>query len=121
MKKLLLSIILLALAIPAGMILKGAFTGSLVTEVSESCNWSCTEWSGCSDGIQTRICTRPYSCGALEFRPEESRPCGYNCTEDWACTGWSACLPGNRKVRVCADRNNCGTETGRPAEAKDCA
>ncbi len=43
----------------------------------EECNesWSCTDWSSCSGGTQTRTCTDSNSCGTTEDKPVESQSC----------------------------------------------
>jgi PGF-pre-PGF domain-containing protein len=38
-------------------------------------SWSCSEWSECSGGIQTMVCTDQNSCGTTLNKPAESRPC----------------------------------------------
>jgi len=51
----------------------------------ESCNedWSCTEWSECIDGQETRICEDLNNCGTEENKPEESQECCFSetCSE----------------------------------------
>ena len=37
--------------------------------------WTCTDWSTCSGGIQTRTCTDVYSCGVDTSKPAESQFC----------------------------------------------
>ena len=36
---------------------------------------SCTEWSDCVDGENTRVCTDARNCGTDEEKPEESKSC----------------------------------------------
>lgn len=38
-------------------------------------NWSCTEWSECINGIQTRTCTNLGSCFDNKGKPIESQSC----------------------------------------------
>ena len=38
--------------------------------------WSCTAWSECSDGLQTRVCTDDSECGTVNTKPAESQECG---------------------------------------------
>ncbi|MBA7643432.1 hypothetical protein ES703_51158 [subsurface metagenome] len=38
-------------------------------------NWSCTSWSACSGGTQTRTCTDANSCGTINNRPALSQSC----------------------------------------------
>lgn len=45
------------------------------------------------------------------------------CTPNWSCTAWSACdtrLAFGYVKRTCTDTNNCGTNTGKPAESQAC-
>lgn len=46
-------------------------------EGAEVCNedWSCTEWSDCIDGIQTRTCTDSNNCDTMQNKPLESQIC----------------------------------------------
>ena len=37
--------------------------------------WSCTEWSKCSSGVQTRACSDANSCGSVANKPAESQGC----------------------------------------------
>ncbi|MBD3164254.1 hypothetical protein GF323_03575 [Candidatus Woesearchaeota archaeon] len=41
------------------------------------------------------------------------------CTPEWECTSWLECNNGVQK-RVCTDKNECGDDTGKPAETRDC-
>ena len=38
-------------------------------------SWSCTDWSDCSNGVQTRTCTDANACGTTATRPSESQEC----------------------------------------------
>ncbi|MCK4714913.1 MAG: fibronectin type III domain-containing protein, partial [Candidatus Aenigmarchaeota archaeon] len=38
-------------------------------------NWSCSSWSSCSGGIQTRTCNDLNSCGSISERPALSQSC----------------------------------------------
>ena len=44
---------------------------------NETCteSWSCTDWSSCSGGTQTRTCTDANNCGTTVNKPAESRSC----------------------------------------------
>jgi hypothetical protein len=37
--------------------------------------WTCTQWSACKDGIQTRTCKDDNKCGTDLYKPFESQPC----------------------------------------------
>jgi len=47
--------------------------GGLSSICTES--WSCTAWSSCSGGIQTRTCTESNSCGTGIYNPGERQSC----------------------------------------------
>lgn len=38
-------------------------------------SWNCMDWSGCVDGLQTRICTDENNCGTTNNKPTESKNC----------------------------------------------
>ncbi len=93
-------------------------------------DWSCTDWSDCRDGQQTRSCldiANP-TCGTDFNRPLEQQTCTTpepkprpeGCTERWSCTEWTECVDGQR-VRTCLDLERCGTETSKPALTFDCS
>ncbi len=56
--------------------------------------WSCTGWSDCTDGKQTRECTDARKCGTDENKPEESKACEIPAEEEP-----KVCVAG---LRVCA-------------------
>nr|MBI4157070.1 hypothetical protein [Candidatus Woesearchaeota archaeon] len=43
----------------------------------ESCDesWTCSEWSSCTSGTQTRTCTDSNLCGTTNNKPQESQSC----------------------------------------------
>ncbi|GEM_PF-1255438 len=49
--------------------------------ISTTCtpSWSCTAWSTCSNGQQTRTCTDSNNCGTTSGKPAESQSCLYGC------------------------------------------
>jgi len=83
--------------------------------------WTCTEWSACEDGTQSRICTDSNACGTEENRPEEERACetGSGCTESWICEDWSECS-GETQSRNCIDISGCGTFEDQPELSRSC-
>ncbi len=105
--------------------------------------WSCTVWSSCADGLQTRSCVDRNSCGATR-RPAEQQACAIGpelitdlnpygsettvtatssasvgCAPFWACTTYATCVNGSQ-TRTCSDLNRCGTTAGKPAEVSSC-
>ncbi|MBI2667523.1 Ig-like domain-containing protein [Candidatus Woesearchaeota archaeon] len=51
-----------------------SFSGIGEEECTES--WSCTSYSACSNGQQTRTCTDSNNCGTTNNKPAESQSCG---------------------------------------------
>jgi hypothetical protein len=47
----------------------------LVSGTACTPNWSCTAWSTCPTGTQTRTCSDSNSCGATTGKPAESQSC----------------------------------------------
>lgn len=83
-------------------------------------SWSCTAWSDCADGAQTRLCTDLNSCGTTAVKPAESQSCTNSvCREDWQCEEWSACASGSQ-TRTCTDANACSTTIEKPALERFC-
>lgn len=52
-------------------------TNQTPTQPPQKCQerWSCSEWSKCQDGLQTRTCNDLNKCGTEEDKPLESQPC----------------------------------------------
>jgi len=42
------------------------------------------------------------------------------CISNWNCTAWSECA-NSQQTRTCTDLNNCGINTGKPAESQTCS
>jgi hypothetical protein len=86
-------------------------------------NWSCTAWSECSNGKQTRTCTDLNNCGTTSGKPIEIRDCQVEppCVPNYVCGSWSPCNPSDStRSRSCLDQNNCDG-TGQPMiETEDC-
>lgn len=38
-------------------------------------NWECSEWTGCINETQTRVCNERNNCGGVYGRPETERSC----------------------------------------------
>ncbi len=103
--------------------------------ISEECieDWSCTNWSSCTNNQQTRTCTDSNLCGTTENKPVESQSCfaptpDIECYSDddcWVdgtgqpyCEGDELCIPYmNQRCR------NAGTEQSycEPFEGVNCA
>jgi len=87
-------------------------------------NWTCTDWSGCVNGLQTRTCTDLNKCNTIKNKPNETQSCVVQtpqtpCIEDWSCADWSDCI-NNQQTRTCTDLKNCGTTVDKPIESRDC-
>jgi hypothetical protein len=66
-------------------------------------DWTCTDWSSCSDGSQTRTCTDSNSCGTNDDKPSESKSCAV--CGDNECNGDESC-------NTCSDDcGECGETT----------
>jgi len=90
-----------------------------INEVICTEDWNCTEWSGCVNETQTRVCTDLNDCGTEEDKPEGSQSCEIVCVENWNCTEWSGCV-NETQTRVCTDLNDCGTEEDKPEGSQSC-
>jgi C1A family cysteine protease len=55
----------------------GGGSAGNVLDFGPACNesWSCSEWSGCSGGVQARACADDNGCGMHESEPPVSRNC----------------------------------------------
>ena len=55
----------------------GGGGGAIPTGASTACteDWTCTDWSECLDGTQTRTCTDNNNCGTEDNKPAETRDC----------------------------------------------
>ena len=60
-----------------GLVSNYYFQINLLEDVTAPCqeSWSCTAWSACSGGTQTRTCTDANSCGTTTSKPIESQSC----------------------------------------------
>ena len=49
----------------------------IISYTPDSCKeeWSCTQWSECTDGIQMRECVDKNFCESNDNKPEETREC----------------------------------------------
>jgi hypothetical protein len=60
---------------------KGEVIGSSSSGGGGSCkynqnyDWNCSEWSGCVEGMQTRICKTRNNCGNFYGKPNETQSC----------------------------------------------
>ena len=52
-------------------------SSSSTTQTEETCQekWTCSDWSACEDGIQTRVCADENQCGTNSREPFSSQPC----------------------------------------------
>ncbi len=81
-------------------------------------NWSCSEWSRCVDGKQTRECTDANSCGTEILKPTTTQDCVV-CVPEWECAEWGDCYEGERQ-RECHDLHECGVDDGKPELFEQC-
>jgi hypothetical protein len=80
-------------------------------------DWTCTAWSECVDGVQTRECVDMNNCNQVEGAPIMTTSCG--CTPWWECTPWSECS-GGTQTRECIDRMNCTSPSYVPEISRTC-
>jgi hypothetical protein len=78
--------------------------------------WTCSDWEGCSAGLQKRTCHDGKNCFIPTNVPQTSKLCGQDCKENWECE-WSKCTNGV-STPSCTDLNNCGTKYNIPKEIK---
>ncbi|MBN2203170.1 MAG: hypothetical protein JW700_03220 [Candidatus Aenigmarchaeota archaeon] len=52
-------------------------SGTTTTSLETGCQerWTCSDWSTCDNGIQTRVCEDQNSCGTNSREPFTSQPC----------------------------------------------
>ena len=87
-------------------------------------NLSCTDWSSCVGGTQTRTCN---STTCLYGESTQSQSCteggggggGETCADSWNCDDWSLCA-NNQQTRTCTYTGSCATPGGKPAETQSC-
>jgi hypothetical protein len=82
-------------------------------------NWTCSSFSLCANGNQTRNCTDVNNCNISNGKPPEIQSCQVICSPSWQCTSFSICSNGIQ-MRSCVDVNNCNDETTKPVESQIC-
>ena len=102
----------------------------VISTISASCspNWDCDEsdWSVCTNDIQTRICNDLNSCGNDANKPATNQSCSLlsACTSsDWTCEGgWTPteCPQNGTQTRTCTKDNACEGESGKPSQSRTC-
>jgi hypothetical protein len=98
-------------------VLAGSGSPGLNIQCEES--WSCTPWSSCLNGLQSRTCADANNCGTLASKPAESQQCSL-CNPNWNCTAWGSCAGGNQ-TRTCRDSNDCNSLIGMPPLIQGCS
>ncbi|MBD3247281.1 hypothetical protein GF378_01530 [Candidatus Pacearchaeota archaeon] len=101
-------------------------TGAYEDAEEDECtpDWTCTNWSECSNGMKYRTCTDSNMCGSTQEKPEEEETCTVSqvCTPDWVCTDWQPgeCPTSGEQTRTCTDENNCPNAGSKPRETRTC-
>ena len=55
------------------LLIRGLYHSGIRQDCTET--WSCSGWSSCGNGIQTRSCTDQNSCGTIHIRPSMQQRC----------------------------------------------
>lgn len=65
------------------LLLNNISEGKVDLSLKKMCfeNWTCSDWSSCSENNQTRTCADANSCGTAASKPEETRECLLNCSD----------------------------------------
>lgn len=94
----------------------------LTGEIVKTCTpkWTCSEWSECNQGVQTRACNDSNNCNINTGKPIEYQKCVPKCIENWSCTNWSECSDTGIQTRKCTDSNLCGTTITKLSESQSC-
>jgi hypothetical protein len=61
-------------------------------------NWVCSDWSACTNGVQTRTCTDQNSCGTTVKKPETSQTCVIASTTQTNAGGGGATIQINKTI-----------------------
>jgi len=88
-----------------------------------SCGCGTTQDQATGDGGRLPPATAvpaPPTLRAGDQTTGPSVPATRTCVPDWSCLNWSACNSSGTQVRVCEDRNHCGTVEDRPQERQTC-
>ncbi len=80
-------------------------------------SWTCSGWSACVNGQQTKTCTDSHNCGTTANKPLTTQSCNSACTPNVLCNDWSGCQDG-KQTRTCSDANRC--TSGTTNEKRDC-
>ncbi|MBW2965767.1 cadherin repeat domain-containing protein [Candidatus Woesearchaeota archaeon] len=102
----------------------------IITITVNTCveSWSCSSWTNCLAGTQTRTCTDLNECGTESNKPSEIQSCssggggggnGKDCIPEWECGKWGECI-NQTQTRICTDLNNCNNNTEMPPTEKKC-
>jgi hypothetical protein len=75
--------------------------GATTTTICQE-RWTCTDWSSCENGLQTRTCTEENNCGTDLYKPFESQPCGTEETkrEALSITGLLSLIPSQAIIGI---------------------
>ena len=99
----------------------GGGGGGTPTTTTCEANWTCTDWTACTNNYQIRTCVDSNNCETTVGKPIEKKYCGLRgqCVVEWECTDWGECL-NNIQTRTCTDKNSCGITATKPVESQDC-
>ncbi len=100
-----------------------SFTGQVT---ANQCTQQCTDYA---HPVRTncrsvgRFFSRRTVCDYLPLLNQNCYDqCIASCTSNWQCSDWnpSTCPSSRQQTRTCTDGNNCGVNTGKPAETQSC-
>jgi len=93
---------------------------------TEKCiqNWSCTNFTECTNETQERVCIDLNECNNNTGKPKEIQNCTVEneteiCIVNWNCSNWTECI-NETQTRICSDLNECNNETLKPFEIQNC-
>ena len=76
-------------------------------------NWSCLNWSECTNGNQVRECSDSKSCTNQSEKPSTNQTCTIACDAEWDCGDWEPeeCPKNETQTKTCTDLSTCGDAT----------
>jgi hypothetical protein len=97
-----------AVVVVAAFLLMKPAQPSLPQPGSAACteSWSCTEWSACSNSLQTRSCTDINACGTSTSKPSTTQACPSG-GQQGGSSGGTVVAQCKRDGEVCSQNSDC--------------